>query len=31
MPRDYKLYLEDMLDAIKEIEEYVRFHVSGVL
>jgi uncharacterized protein with HEPN domain len=24
MPRDYKLYLEDMLDAIKKIEEYVQ-------
>jgi len=24
MPRDYKLYLEDILDAIQKIEEYVQ-------
>ena len=24
MPRDYKLYLEDILDAIKSIEEYTK-------
>jgi uncharacterized protein with HEPN domain len=24
MPRDYKLYLEDMLDAIQKVEEYVQ-------